>query len=65
MTKSFQSDKVSKVSIVSYSELIFVVLIGNIFFSENFDFLVYIGMILVTFGVIFNILISRDDKKHI
>ncbi len=65
MTKSFQSDKVSKVSIVSYSELIFVVLIGNIFFSENFDFLVYIGMILVTFGVVFNILISRDDKKHI
>ena len=65
MTKSFQSEKVSKVSIVSYSELVFVVLIGNIFFNENFDILVYIGMLLVTFGVVFNILLSKDDKKYL
>ena len=65
MTKAFQSEKVSKVSIVSYSELIFVLLIGNIFFDEKFEFLVYLGMILVTFGVVFNILLARDDKKYI
>jgi len=65
MTKAFQSEKVSKVSIVSYSELLFVLLIGNIFFDEKFEFLVYLGMILVTFGVVFNILLGRDDKKYI
>ena len=65
MTKAFQSEKVSKVSIVSYSELVFVLLIGNIFFDEKFEFLVYLGMILVTFGVVFNILLARDDKKYI
>ena len=65
MTKAFQSEKVSKVSIVSYSELVFVLLIGNIFFDEKFEFLVYLGMILVTFGVIFNILLARNDKKYI
>ena len=65
MTKAFQSEKVSEVSIVSYSELVFVLLIGNIFFDEKFEFLVYLGMILVTFGVVFNILLARDDKKYI
>ena len=40
-------------------------LIGNIFFDEKFEFLVYLGMILVTFGVVFNILLARDDKKYI
>ena len=65
MTKAFQSEKVSKVSIVSYSELVFVLLIGNIFFDEKFEFLVYLRMILVTFGVVFNILLARNDKKYI
>ena len=65
MTKAFQSEKVSKVSIVSYSELVFVLLIGNIFFDEKFEFLVYLGMILVTFGVVFNIILARNDKKYI
>ena len=65
MTKAFQSEKVSKVSIGSYSELVFVLLIGNIFFDEKFEFLVYLGMILVTFGVVFNILLARNDKKYI
>ncbi len=65
MTKAFQSEKVSKVSIVSYSELVFILLIGNIFFNEKFAFLVYLGMILVTFGVVFNILLARNDKKYI
>ena len=65
MTKAFQSEKVSKVSIVSYSELVFVLLIGNIFFDEKFEYLVYLGMILVTFGVVFNILLARNDKKYI
>tara|TARA_Y100001980_G_C14471642_1_gene251704 strand:- start:193 stop:843 length:651 start_codon:yes stop_codon:yes gene_type:complete len=65
MTKAFQFEKVSKVSIVSYSELVFVLLIGNIFFDEKFEFLVYLGMILVTFGVVLNILLARNDKKYI
>ena len=62
MTRSYQSDKVSRVSIISYSEIIFVIAIGSLFFDENFNFLVYIGMFLVTFGVVFNVAMNRNDK---
>ena len=62
MTRAYQSDKVSRVSIISYSEIIFVIAIGSLFFDENFNFLVYIGMFLVTFGVVFNVAMNRNDK---
>ena len=32
---------------------------------ENFDYLVYIGMFLVTFGVVFNVAFYRNDKQNL
>ena len=65
MTRSYQSAEVSKVSVISYIEIIFVIAIGSVFFNENFDYLVYIGMFLVTFGVVFNVAFYRNDKQNL
>ena len=65
MTRAFQSSEVSKVSIISYVEILFVIAIGNIFFNENFETLVYLGMFLVTFGVVLNVILFRSDKQNI
>ena len=65
MTRAYQSSEVSKVSIVSYIEILFVIAIGSIYFNENFETLVYIGMFLVTFGVVFNVTYFKSDKQNI
>ena len=62
MTRSYQNEKVSSVSIVTYSEIIFVIAIGSYFFDESFSLLVYLGMFLVIFGVVFNVTLHRNDK---
>ena len=65
MTRSYQSAEVSKVSVISYIEIVFVIAIGSVFFNENFNYLVYIGMFLVTFGVVFNVAFYRNDKQNL
>jgi drug/metabolite transporter (DMT)-like permease len=65
MTRAFQSSEVSKVSIISYIEILFVIAIGNIYFNESFETLVYLGMFLVTFGVVLNVILFRSDKQNI
>ena len=62
MTRSYQHEKVATVSIVSYTEILFVIAIGNFFFNESFTFLVYLGMFLVIFGVVFNVALHSNDK---
>ena len=65
MTKSFQYEKVAIVSIVTYTEILFVIAIGNFFFNESFTFLVYLGMFLVIFGVVFNVALHSNDKQNL
>ena len=52
-------------SIESKIEILFVIAIGSIYFNENFETLVYIGMFLVTFGVVFNVTYFKSDKQNI
>ena len=65
MTKSFQSDKVSTVSIISYSEIVFVIAIGYNFFNESFNFLTYLGMFMVTFSVVTSVFFSSTKLEEI
>ena len=65
MTKSFQSDKVSTVSIISYSEIVFVIAIGYNFFNESFNFLTYLGMFMVTFSVVTSVFFSSTKLGEI
>ena len=56
MTRSYQLAAISKVAIVSYSEVIFSIILGFVLFGENFNLLTYTGMALVLAGVVMNVL---------
>ena len=55
MTKSYQSEELSKVSVISYIGMIFALAYGFIFFNEHYPITAYFGMALVLLGVILNL----------
>ena len=59
MTKSYQVAEISKVAIVNYTEVIFALLIGLVFFGEHFNLLTCAGMVLVGAGVVLNMLTRK------
>lgn len=59
MTKSYQVAEIAKVSIVNYTEVGFSVVLGLVFFGENFNLLTYAGMVLVGLGVVLNLLTRK------
>jgi drug/metabolite transporter (DMT)-like permease len=64
LTRSLQTDEISKVTGVRYVEIIFSLLIGYLFFNEHFSLLVYIGMILTLLGVVLNIWYRRTKISY-
>jgi drug/metabolite transporter (DMT)-like permease len=63
MTVSYQVAAISKVAIVSYSEVIFSIVLGLVLFGENFNLLTYGGMALVAAGVVMNIGFNSRTKN--
>lgn len=59
MTKSYQSEELSKVSIVNYVGIVFSLSFGWIFFDEFFNIMTFLGMALVLAGVIANVLVKK------
>ena len=59
MTKSYQTEELSKVAIINYTSIIYVLGFGWIFFGEQFNFMTYIGMGLVLLGVGANVVFKR------
>lgn len=55
MTKSYQSEELSKVSVISYIGIIFALCYGFIFFQEHYKLTAYLGMVLVLLGVVLNL----------
>lgn len=55
LTKSYQSEELSKVSVISYIGIIFALGYGFLFFNEHYQFVAYLGMALVLAGVILNL----------
>ena len=55
MTKAYQAEEVSKVANLNYLSIIYALSFGFIFFGETFNFMTYIGMVLVIVGVILNV----------
>ncbi|MEI7950779.1 MAG: DMT family transporter [Gammaproteobacteria bacterium] len=64
MTKSYQLAAISKVAIVSYSEVIFSIILGFVLFSENFNLLTYTGMALVLAGVVMNVMHKGRKEEN-
>ncbi|WP_258098639.1 DMT family transporter [Marinoscillum pacificum] len=61
MTKSYQAEELSKVSILTYIGLIYAILFGWFLFDETFNWMTYVGMGLVILGVALNV-ISKKVK---
>ncbi len=59
MTKSYQTEELSKVAIINYTSIIYVLAFGWILFDEQFNFMTYIGMGLVLLGVVANVAFKR------
>lgn len=55
MTKSYQSEELSKVSVISYIGIIFALCYGFLFFDEHYTFAAYLGMLMVLLGVVLNL----------
>ncbi len=56
MTKSYQKEELSKVSILSYISIIYSLLFGYFLFDETYNLVTYLGMTLVLGGVILNVM---------
>ncbi|MDA0196927.1 MAG: DMT family transporter [Bacteroidetes bacterium] len=58
MTKSLQSEELSKVSIINYLGIIFALIFGFAF-GETFNLMTYLGMATVILGVLLNIFYKK------
>jgi len=63
MTRSFQSEEISKVASLRYLGIIYALIFGYVFFDENFNFMVYMGMLLTIIGVVLNIWYKHSQLK--
>lgn len=64
MTVSYQSAPIARVSIVSYCEVVFSIILGFIIFGENFNLMTYLGMALVAAGVLLNIVLRSKPVEQ-
>ncbi|MBL6445041.1 DMT family transporter [Fulvivirga sp. 29W222] len=55
MTKAYQSEELSKVASLKYINIIYALAFGWVIFEETFNFITYVGMLVVLTGVILNI----------
>ncbi|MEP2026036.1 MAG: DMT family transporter [Reichenbachiella sp.] len=55
MTRSYQAEELSKVSIINYMGIIYSLAFGFIIFGETYEWLSYLGMTLVIAGIILNL----------
>ena len=55
MTRSYQSEELSKVSIINYMGIIYSLAFGFFIFGETYEWLSYVGMGLVVLGIILNL----------
>jgi len=63
MTRSFQTEEISKVASLRYLGIIYALIFGYAFFDEGFNILVYAGMILTIIGVVLNIWYKHTQLK--
>jgi drug/metabolite transporter (DMT)-like permease len=62
MTRAYQLARISTVSIVNYTGIIYSIFLGYILFGEGFNLMTYAGMGLVLVGVILNVYWQNSYK---
>jgi drug/metabolite transporter (DMT)-like permease len=63
LTKSLQSEKIGRVTIVNYLGIIYALVFGWIFFGEKHDWMEVMGMLIVIGGVILNLVLTDNSKQ--
>lgn len=63
MTKSYQSEDLSKVSNINFIGVIYALGFGYVLFNEAFNLLTYLGMTCVMLGVILNVIYKNKKEK--
>ena len=61
MTKAFQTEETSVLAPFKYMELVWALALGFFFFSETYEWLPFMGIVLIIFGMIMNV--WAKDKK--
>lgn len=64
MTKGYQMEEASRASSVTYSGVIYGLILGFFLFDETFNWLVIVGMLLVIIGILLNINVKKILKKR-
>tara|TARA_R110002049_G_C9042947_1_gene552900 strand:+ start:220 stop:1062 length:843 start_codon:yes stop_codon:yes gene_type:complete len=62
MTKAFQSSETNIIAPLKYLEVIFMIIIGAIWFNEEYNLLSLLGVFLILLGLVYNIYLKR--KKN-
>lgn len=55
MTRSYQSEELSKVSIINYMGILYSLAFGFFIFGETYEWMSYAGMVLVIVGIVLNL----------
>ena len=65
MTKSYQLERISKVSIVNYSGIIYAISFGYFLFEEAVYWSTVFGIVLVLSGLVLNLFASSSKKNDV
>lgn len=63
MTRSYQSDELSKVASLKYLGIVYALAFGYFIFGETFSMEAHLGMLIVLVGVILNIWYKHSREK--
>ncbi|MEO1051599.1 MAG: DMT family transporter [Bacteroidota bacterium] len=63
MTKSYQSEEISKIASLKYIGIIYALSFGYVFFGETFNLMTYFGMVVVLVGVFLNVWYKQSLSK--
>lgn len=64
MTKALQMEEVGKVSIVRYLTIVYAIIIGYVFFKDDYGWITLLGISFVVFGVILNLWYTQQKKNQ-
>ena len=65
MTRSYQSDELSKVVSLKYIGIIYALALGYFLFGERFSFAAHMGMVIVLVGVLLNIWYKHNLQQKV
>lgn len=64
MTRSYQSEDLSKVANINFVGVLYALGFGYVLFGETFNLLTYLGMTCVMLGVILNVIYKNKKEKY-